>query len=196
MVQTWLNGRLAAGDSPRKVQVMRTVLSSVLTRAMREELVSRNVARLATVAESSPRRVRAWSDEEARAFLAASRDHPFYAAFVLLLFLGLRRGEALGLAWEDIDFDAGEIHVRRQLQRVGGGLRLGQVKTHAGRRTLPLLGVVRAALKEQSERQEVAREAAGDDWTESGLVITTQTGGPVEPLRVGRLGCGVAVVDN
>lgn len=49
VVQSWLNSRLAAGDSIAKVHVMRTVLGSALTRAMREELVSRNVARLATL---------------------------------------------------------------------------------------------------------------------------------------------------
>ena len=53
-VQSWLNGRLAAGDSIAKVHVMRTVLAAALTRAMREELVSRNVARLATLPPERP----------------------------------------------------------------------------------------------------------------------------------------------
>jgi hypothetical protein len=48
-VQSYFNGRLQAGDSAAKVQVIRTVLGAALTRAMREELIQRNVARLATV---------------------------------------------------------------------------------------------------------------------------------------------------
>lgn len=54
-VQTFLNGRLHEGDSVAKVHVMRATLSAALTRAMREELVSRNVARLATLPPAEPR---------------------------------------------------------------------------------------------------------------------------------------------
>ena len=51
-VQMFLNQRLEAGDSVRKVQIMRTVLSAALTRAVREELIVRNVARLAKLPQS------------------------------------------------------------------------------------------------------------------------------------------------
>ena len=57
----------------------------------------------------------------------------------MLIFYGLRRGEALGLRWEDIDFDAGTIQIRQQLQRIRGQLLLGPVKTRAGKRDMPLL---------------------------------------------------------
>ena len=81
-VQSWLNSRLAAGDSIAKVHVMRTVLAAALTRAMREELVPRNVARLATLPAERPARQQPWSASEARAFLHAARGNPLYPAFV------------------------------------------------------------------------------------------------------------------
>jgi integrase len=109
VVQDFLNQRLDKGDSVRKVQVMRTVLSAALTRAVREELLVRNVARMAELPESKPATIHPWSASEARQFLAAAKDDSLYAAFVVLIFYGLRRGEALGLRWEDIDFDAGTI---------------------------------------------------------------------------------------
>jgi integrase len=58
--------------------------------------------------------------EEVRQFLESARaDHdPFYAAYVLILVLGLRRGEVLGLRWEDVDLDNRELAVTFQLQRV------------------------------------------------------------------------------
>ena len=106
VVQSWLNSRLAAVDSIAKVHVMRTVLGAALTRAMREELVSRNVARLVTLPPNRPARQQPWSPAEVRAFLQAARGDRLYPAFVLLLVYGVRRGEVLGLSWHDVDLGA------------------------------------------------------------------------------------------
>ena len=117
---------------------MKTVLSSALSRAVREELITRNVARSTELPEWHRAPVRPWTAAEARQFLAASKTDPLYPAFVLLALYGLRRGEALGLQWADIDLDRSTLHVRQQLQRVRGELSLGPVKTHAGNRESPL----------------------------------------------------------
>jgi integrase len=91
-VQAFLNGQLAAGQSIRSVQIMKTVLSSSLTRAMREELIMRNVARLAELPAWERKPITPWTAAEARAFLDAAADEKLYPAFVLLLMYGLRRG--------------------------------------------------------------------------------------------------------
>ncbi len=92
-VQMFLNGQLAHGQSIRRVQIMRTVLSSALTRTMREEFVVRNVARLAELPTWERKPITPWTAAEARAFLDAAKDDPLYPALVLLLVYGLRRGE-------------------------------------------------------------------------------------------------------
>ena len=180
-VQRFLNQRLEKGDSVRKVQVMRTVLSAALTRAVREELISRNVARLVELPEWRPGPVRPWTADEARRFLAACKPDPLYVAFVLLLLYGLRRGEVLGLRWQDIDFEAGTIRVEQQLQQVGGQMHLGPVKTQAGRRKLPLLKLARDALEAQVKTQARYRAAMGSAWPQTDLIFTTRTGRPVGP---------------
>jgi integrase len=96
---------------------------------------------------------RPWTASEARQFLAATASDPLHAAFVLLILYGLRRGEVLGLRWNDIDFDAGTIHIRQQLQRIRGELNLGPVKTQAGQRNLPLLNLADQALQAQLAQQ-------------------------------------------
>ena len=181
LVQEFLNGRLQQGDSIRKVQVMRTVLSAALTRAVREELIVRNVARLVELPQWQRGQIRPWAADEARAFLTAAKPDPLYTAFVLLILYGLRRGEVLGLRWDDIDLDGGTIHIRQQLQRVRGELFLAPVKTQAGQRGLPLLDAAAQALKLQAERQAHYRIDMGSAWPETGLVFTTRTGRPVEP---------------
>jgi hypothetical protein len=63
-----------------------------------------------------PKTPRIWSLEEAQRFLESSQRiaDPLHAAYVLSLVLGLRRGEVLDLAWEDVDLDASEMPARCQ----------------------------------------------------------------------------------
>jgi integrase len=186
IVQTFLNGQLRAGRSVRLVQIMRQVLGAALSRAVREELISRNVARLVELPSWAPQAVEPWSPAEALAFLAAAADDPLYPAFVLLLLYGMRRGEALGLPWRDIDLDRRILHIRQQLQRINGELHIGPVKTSAGARDLPLLGLASTALAARRAGQDTDRIRLGSSWTETGLVFTTRTGRPVEPRNLVR----------
>jgi integrase len=160
------------------------VLGAALTRAMREELVQRNVARLATLPAAPPARKQPWSADEARRFLAAARSDPLYPAFVLLLVYGLRRGEVLCLSWHDVDFDGGTLRIRQQLLRVDHKLQLGRVKTAAGRRELPLLGIARDTLLYQEGLRPIGGQLT--DWSKNALVFTTRSGNPVEPRNLGR----------
>jgi integrase len=160
------------------------VLAAALTRAMREELISRNVARLATLPSERPNRLQPWSAAESRAFLRAARSDPLYPALVLLLVYGLRRGEVLGLNWRDVNLDFGVIRIRQQLFRVSGRLQLGPVKTAAGRSDLPLLGIARDALTRQASLRVVG--ANSHEWAARDMVFTTRTGRPVEPRNLAR----------
>jgi integrase len=98
----------------------------------------------------------------------------------------MRRGEVLGLRWQDIDFDGKVIHVRQQIYRAGGELHIGPVKTRAGSRNLPLLGLARTALAARQEAQDSDRATLGAAWADTGLVFTTRTGRPVEPRNLVR----------
>jgi integrase len=187
IVQAFLNSKLRAGLSVRNVQIMRQVLSAALSRAVREELITRNVARLVEVPTWEPSVVVPWSSAQAVAFLQAAADDPLYPAFVLLLIYGMRRGEVLGLRWQDIDFEAQVIRVRQQFHRSCGVLQLGPVKTVAGRRDLPLLPLAAEVLAIRAQAQEADRRVVGEAWeAHYGLVFTTRTGRPVEPRTLVR----------
>ena len=185
-VQRFLTGKLAMGQSLRNVHMMRQVLSAALTRASREDLISRNVARLAELPTWEPAEVRSWSADEALTFLRAARTDQLYPAFVFLLVHGMRRGEVLGLRWADIDRRAGVIRIRQQLQRVGGSLQTGPVTTRAGNRDLPIVALARAALLARQHKQAADQIAFGRAWQDSGLVFTTRSGLPVEPRNLVR----------
>jgi integrase len=161
------------------------VLRAGLGSAVRDGVVPANVAALVRMAVPQPEDAEVWTAEQARRFLqsALDDDDPLYVAYVLLLLLGLRRGEVLGLRWEAIDLDSGEARIRAQLQRVEGALRLRPVKTQASKAVLPLPAVCVRALQRHQTATGRRRMAAGEAWADSGFVVTTALGEPVEPRR-------------
>jgi integrase len=131
-------------------------LSSCLSCAMREELVFLNVAQLVEKPQYTPRETEIWTKEQATHFLRAIQDHPQYVAFLLLFTYGMRRAEALGLRYSDIDFENKRIHIRQQVARVDGIVAARPLKTKNSRRTLPLVDIVECALLEHARRQGMA----------------------------------------
>jgi integrase len=175
--------------SPRTCRDARDTLRAALTHAVNEdELISRNVAAAVRLPTSRSRKVKAWSVTEACAFLESARTDrdPLYLAYVLMLVLGLRRGEALGLPWSQVNLDTAELDVAWQLQRTGRQLYHRQTKTPSSDASLPLPGICVAAFKLQAELQAVWKLDAGPVWTDSGLAITTTCGTPFEPRNFNR----------
>jgi integrase len=93
--------------SERTIRDAWTILCSALTNAVTEELIPKNVASLAHASKPRARRVKPWTAEEARQFLeSAKRDQDsLYAAYVLILVMGLRKGEGVGLPWPAVNLD-------------------------------------------------------------------------------------------
>jgi integrase len=79
-----------------------------------------------------------WTAKQTALFLAQVHGHRLYALFHLVALRGLRRGEAAGLRWSDLDLDAGTLTVTGQLQQLGGRLIAGPPKTDAGSRVIAL----------------------------------------------------------
>ena len=134
------------------------------------------------------RKRQAWTVDDARWFLESAwhAGEALYAAFVLVLVLGLRRGEVLGLAWEQVDLDEAELYVAEQLQRVRHELVRREVKTETSEAPLPLPDLCAAALKIRKKQQDADRDRAGDGWIDTGLVFTTRYGTPIEPRNFNR----------
>lgn len=161
------------------------VLRSALSSACREELITRNVAKLVEPPRTDNRELKPWTLDETLDFLAASRKDPLYAAFVLAIAMGLRRGEIIGLRWSDLDLDNRVLYVRQQTQRRRGVLYDDDPKSRR-RRVVPLPALCIAPLRWHRMRQAAARVEAGERWQESGYVFTTRTGRQVEPRNVYR----------
>ena len=97
--------------------------------------------------------------------LVKTTSHRFQLAALVMLYAGLRRGEALALTADDIDLDAGVIHVRRAVRFDGNKAELADPKTEAGARDVPILKPLRPYLKKVTGY--IAPSAAGTMMTSS-----------------------------
>ncbi|MFF3420697.1 tyrosine recombinase XerC [Streptomyces sp. NPDC002698] len=179
-----------AYPSRRVIQGSRDALRAALTHAVTEEEITKNVASLVKVPKPRRRRIKPWSVAEAGRFLAdaAARDDHLFAAWVLVLSLGLRRGEVLGLTWKSVDFERGELYVDHQIQRAGRQILHRETKTEDSDDFLPLPALCLKALRMRHAQQTGDRKAAGELWQDShGLIFTTKYGTPIEPGNLTRM---------
>ena len=105
-------------------------------------------------------------------------------AFLLVTMLavttGMRQGELLGLKWEDLDFEAGTLQVRRTLStQAGRGFSFSPPKTAKGRRSIKLPEVAKRSLKKHRKAQLEERMKLAGLWEDNGLVFATRLGTPV-----------------
>jgi integrase len=168
---------------------IRATLRSALADAVADNLIGANPASAIRLPKARTRRLQtAWTAEEARRFLASARadGDPFYTAYVLLLVLGLRRGEILGLTWPMVDLDAATVQIRYALQRVDGRLVLSETRTLDSEAGLPLPPLCMAALRRQAATRHLARRLAGACWVRHRPRHHHRRDGPVDPRNFHR----------
>jgi len=127
-----------------------------------------------------------WDREQLLAFLASVKDDRLYALWRLLAMTGCRRGEALGLRWDDVDMEAGTITIRRSLGMVEGKLCVSDPKTNRGRRTIALDPTTLEALKVHAASQADERQEWDDAWVDSGYVFVREDGSELYPSAISK----------
>jgi integrase len=187
-IQRFLNTKRQAGLSPRTVQILHALLRQALGQALDWRLVTVNAATLIPTPRATRFKAPALSATDARAVLDAFSGDRLEGLVTVVLSLGVRQGEALGLRWSDVDLDAATLTVPHQLQRVRGEWQLRVPKTTRSERTIPLPSVVVTALRKQRVQQLEERLAAGEGWKGNAwdLVFTTTVGTPLDGVKVTR----------
>jgi integrase len=163
------------GRRPKTINQVRTVLTIALEQAVKWGLLDRNPAAMTDPVPERRTAPAAWPKEAALRFLTAIEEHPYKTAYYLALGMGLRRGEILGLRWQDVDFDTATLRVTTTLKMVRGGTLLSTPKTAGSARTLAIPDFCVAALREQWAGQ------FNQSQSEYGLVFTDATGKPLSP---------------
>ena len=173
-----------ASGSAYRARGARDVLRTALNQAVRWELVPRNVAALTDPPRHRPRQIKPLTPGQAATLLSTVSGDRLEGLLTVALGLGLRQGEALGLRWEDVDLEAGQLSVQQTLERAGAEPRFEEPKTERSRRTITMPGVAVAALRRHRTRQLEEQLAAGSRWRKSGLVFTTSIGTPMHRARL------------
>jgi len=179
-VQALLNQKLAEGLAPKTVRYIRGTLRTAFKQATRWGLIVRNPVDAVDGPKVERFEIRPFTPDEARQFLSAIRGERLESLYSVALTMGLRQGEALGLRWQDVDLDLGNLRINKQLQRINGKFQLVEPKTPRSRRTLALPGSIVVGLREHRNRQLKERVVAGERWEASDLVFTTETGRPLD----------------
>ncbi|WP_067509447.1 site-specific integrase [Actinoplanes sp. TFC3] len=188
--QLW-QAKRAADYSSNSIRIMRTVLSKALGQAEREGLVPRNVAALSAPPRVSAKEGRTLTLDQAQMLLTALRGERREALVTIMLAYGLRRGEALSLHWDRLNWAEGTILVMHGVKRIKSHdnrpsarrtkLVISELKTRKSRRTLYLTPELIALLRPHRAVQAEQRAAAVEAWQDHGMVFPSEIGTPMDP---------------
>lgn len=183
LVEGKLNGD-GGGLSVKTVRYIHGILRKALADALRKGSVQRNVADLADPPKlsSAPKpQMKVWNADQLREFLEGIRDHDLYPAFYLAANTGMRRGEILGIRWEDIDLQHKRLSVRQAVLNVAYEVVIADVKTPMSRRTVDLEPRTVAVLKQWKRDQFEQRVALGLRPKDDSLVFAKPDGAAIHP---------------
>ena len=176
------------GLAPRSRRQLHRVLATALSRAVEQQLISRNPTDIfkRRLPKVEPREMVTLTAEQSTVLIETVQGSPLYAPVVIALATGARRGETLALRWRNVDLDRGAIRIVESLEQTAAGLRFKAPKNGRGRTvTLPVFAV--------GELRRLKRELAenllmlGIRQTGETLVCARADGAPLQPVALTHL---------
>ncbi len=184
-VQAFYAHLLAQKHSAVVVNKCHLRLSQALKQAVRWQMVARNVCDAVNPPRVAHKQARMWGADEVRRFLAEATHDGYHPYWILAATTGMRRGELLGVRWQDVDMERNRLVVRQTVTVGAKGVPIFQEpKTPKARRTITLPANVTAAMREHKREQNMRRLAIGKAWRDHDLVFTVADGGPINPSNL------------
>jgi len=175
------NGRKRRPWGGRTTNLMLFTLGKVLDDAMRQGLVTRNVAALVDRLPQAKTEMLTYTKPEVRKVLEAARTDRLEAAWHLSL-SGLRRGEVCGLRLDrDVDLAAKTLTITETYLVIEGEAIVGEPKTERGKRTLPLSPQLVKVLRRAKRRRAAEQLAVGAAYRDTGYLVVDELGERLHP---------------
>ncbi len=178
MIQRFYNS-MATREKPLSAKTIKNihgVLHKALHQAVSNNLIRDNPATACVLPKVQKPEIKPLEPQEIHRILQEAESDDYRNIFTVALFTGMRQGELLGLSWDCIDFESGVITVKQQHQHKDGKYFLCSPKSNKPRRILPAQ-LVMDALKAEQEKQEHARQQAGEVWNNPFNLVFTDASG-------------------
>ena len=188
-VQAFESSLTVSGMAPEGVGLVHRVMSGAMRYAMRMEIVHRNTVSLVSPPTVAKRETEAPTVQEVRdtLSLAKSEKHHLLACIHLVAFTDVRRGEALGLTWDNVNLHAGQMRIIASLVKTRGqGLLLELPKTASGRRVMDLDAGTVDVLIDHRARQDEIKQTMRDAYNDRGRVFAGAEGEWINPAQLTR----------
>jgi len=171
-------------DSPHKARRTYDVLNAMLNLAYKDgdTGIKENVCKRLTPPKLEKGAPAYWTAEQCKRFLAALRDHRYYAVFLCAMTTGMRIGEVLGLRWQDIDLRKKILYVNQKLEAKEKGnpkIQIGNPKTKASKAPILMTDLLIKELKRVKERQMFEKSGYLEEYEDFDFVFKNLKGGPV-----------------
>jgi integrase len=169
------------------LHIIFSLLNQAFKKALAWGLIKTNPmenAQKISVKNNKSKKNKAWTKEEVNIFLEAASKKGLVAPFLVDVVTGIRRGELLGLKWEDIDFKNKTITVNGTLyRRKGEGLKYKQkTKTDSSdNRVIPIPDTVVEILKKEKALQDEMKKKFGNSYNSGNFVFINDKGEPIDP---------------
>ena len=184
-IQSFYDRKVKAGTSQRILQMVNSLLHHALEDAVLSGVVLANPVKGTLKIRRSYQERSVLSPSQVQQLIEGCHETRWEALICLAVTTGMREGEIMGLKWEDIHWELGQLQIQRQLYRLPGkGLVFNPPKTATSKRNVALGERMLVLLREHAKQQLEEKTKAGVSWEENGLVFPTPTGKPTDPHRV------------
>jgi integrase len=180
-------GKIKGGGlSAQSVNHHHRLISKVLKDAVKWQFIARNVAEAVSPPKIKKVEMQTWTNAQVKTFLNEAKESSYYTIYLTTIYTGMRRGEVLGLRWQDIDFDNNIIYVRQSLQEVKKvGLTFKEPKSGKSR-SITITPSLTKELKKVFKQQLEDKLLFGQLYHDLDLVFAQKNGKPVQPTEMAR----------
>ena len=195
LINQFYNNQLKDGLAPASIKKLHGIIRKALAQAYKNDIINSIPADKVTLPKIEHKEIECFTVEEQSRFIECCKGDRLEFAYILLLYTGMRRGELLGLKWDDYDTETGELSIKRSLYlraKVVDGKRekaeyyFDTPKTELSARVIPLPLPLQQLLKEHRKRQNKEKLLAGKGYIDNHMIFCNEIGEYLHPDSFGR----------
>lgn len=191
--QMLIDGRVdgKGGLNPKTVRNIHITLHKALEQAVKDDLIIKNPLKSVTLPRMKKKEIQILTPEEQKKLNHACLEHPWGIAILLTLYSGMRKGEVLGLTWNNIDFDNRKLYVTQQLTRIKDYRKdataktmlgiIDDTKTKTSKRIIYIAPVIMEELKKHKEKQSREKLKWSYEYKDFNMVFCREDGHYIDP---------------